>query len=54
MKSTTILITNTISKEVTEKDFKSKKEAKTYIDRMSHFNKVHGYKNEYYMYKVSV
>lgn len=54
MKPTTILITNTISKEVTEKDFKSKREAKTHIDRMNHFNKVHSYKNEYYNYKVSV
>ncbi|MFH6944609.1 hypothetical protein [Flavobacterium sp. FlaQc-50] len=48
---TTILITNTVSKVVSEKDFKSKIKAKKYIDAMNHYNKVHSMTNEYYMYK---
>lgn len=51
MKSTTILITNTVSKEVKEKEFKSKKEANKWINRSNHYNAVNQMKNEYYQYK---
>ena len=50
-KKTTIIITNTVSKETKEKEFPTKIAAKQWINRSNRAMKMSNSKIEYYTYK---
>lgn len=50
-KKTTIIITNSLSKETREKEFSTKLAAKQWIRRSEHGMKTTGMSAEYYTYK---
>lgn len=50
MKATTVKIYNTVSKTEKPKTFKSKKDARNWINSQNRFNKINNLTNEYYMY----